>query len=87
MVSSRQQLRWLTTAAAWQPQSKQCSPTHCPPKEGLCFGFGHSARCSCMYAHANMHVAGQGPDEVAAGLLDLMGDAAFEQVGALLEKR
>jgi hypothetical protein len=31
--------------------------------------------------------AGQGPDEVAAGLLDLMGDAAFEQVGALLEKR
>lgn len=30
---------------------------------------------------------GQGPDEVAAGMLDLLGDAAFEQVGALLERR
>lgn len=30
---------------------------------------------------------GLGADEVAAQLLDLLGDAAFEQVGALLERR
>jgi hypothetical protein len=35
----------------------------------------------------NPSPTGQGADEVAAGMLDLLGDAAFEQVGALLERR
>jgi hypothetical protein len=30
---------------------------------------------------------GQGPDEVAGGLLDLLGEAAFERVGELMERR
>jgi hypothetical protein len=44
----------------------------------------------CMSIASQLYAAnstGLGPDEVAAQLLDLLGDAAFEAVGQLLERR
>lgn len=64
-------------------QSQPALLLHQLPVED-CALVQHSA---VVHACVSVCVAGQGPDEVAAGLLDLMGDAAFEQVGTLLEKR
>lgn len=44
----------------------------------------------CMSIASQLFAAqstGLGPDELAAQLLDLLGDAAFEAVGQLLERR
>jgi hypothetical protein len=66
---------------ALQPRPAQLQHASLPPWLLACCPL-HSLPAPTTHAHTDL-----GPDELAAQLLDLMGDAAFEAIGALLDKR